>query len=330
MKIAVIGVTGLVGRTMVKTLEESRFFQNIEFVPAASPQSVGEKVDFNGKTFTILSVEDAIKARPHIALFSAGSHVSRMYAKQFTSEGTFVIDNSSAWRSDALVPLVVPQVNGQCLTRKSKIIANPNCSTIQLVMIASPLHDAYGIKRMVISTYQSVTGSGMKGVHQLESERRNLKADMCYPYPIDLNVIPQGGDFLDNGYTTEEMKLVNETRKILANNHLRITATVVRVPVLGGHSLSVNMEFEKDFDLTIVRDLLKRMPGVIIEDDPDSLVYPMPMFAYDRDEVFVGRIRRDESNPNSLNMWIVADNLRKGAATNAVQIAEHIITHEII
>jgi aspartate-semialdehyde dehydrogenase len=330
MKIAIIGVTGLVGRTMLKVLEESRFFSNIELVPVASRNSIGQNVSFNGRSYTIRSIDEALTARPHIALFSAGSRVSLEYARLFSSEGTFVIDNSSAWRNDALVPLVVPEVNGSSLSRKSKIVANPNCSTIQLVMILAPLHKAYTAKRLVISTYQSVTGSGMKGVHQLENERKSQRGEMFYPYPIDLNIIPQGGDFLDNGYTSEEMKLVHETRKILNQSDLRITSTVVRVPVFGGHSESVNIEFERDFDLSIVRDLLKQMPGVVVEDDPESLVYPMPMYAYDRDEVCVGRIRRDESNPNTLNLWIVADNLRKGAATNAVQIAEYFITHEII
>lgn len=330
MKIAIIGATGLVGRTMIKVLEESRFFRNIELVPVASHNSVGNSVDFSGKKYTIVGIDEALKLRPHIALFSAGSRISLDYAKKFATEGTFVIDNSSAWRSDALVPLVVPEINGDCLSRKSKIIANPNCSTIQLVMVLHPLDNAYTAKRVIVSTYQSVTGSGMKGVYQLENERKNFKGEMYYPYPIDLNVIPQGGSFLENGYTTEEMKLVNETRKILNNNSLRITATVVRVPVFGGHSESVNIEFQKDFDLSIVSDLLKQMPGVVVEDDPEAMVYPMPLYAYERDEVCVGRIRRDESNPNSLNLWIVADNLRKGAATNAVQIAEYLITHEII
>lgn len=330
MKIAIIGVTGLVGRTMLKVLEESRFFSNIELVPVASRNSLDQSINFNGRSYTIRSIDEALAARPHIALFSAGSRISLEYAHLFSSEGTFVIDNSSAWRNDPLVPLVVPEVNGDCLSRKSKIVANPNCSTIQLVMVLSPLHKVYTIKRVVVSTYQSVTGSGMKGVRQLENERKNQRGEMFYPYPIDLNVIPQGGDFLDNGYTTEEMKLINETRKILDESNLRITSTVVRVPVFGGHSESVNIEFEKDFDLSIVRDLLKQMPGVVVEDDPESLIYPMPMYAYDRDEVCVGRIRRDESNPKTLNLWIVADNLRKGAATNAMQIAEYFITHEII
>ena len=321
MKIALIGATGLVGQKMIQVLED-RKFPCSGFFPAASERSVGKPVQFMGDTYKVCSIEDAVKARPAIALFSAGARVSLQWAEAFARVGTFVIDNSSAWRMDADIPLVVPEVNGHVLSAGKKIIANPNCSTIQLVVSLAPLHRAFHIKRLVISTYQSVTGTGVAAVKQLDNERTGASGEMAYPHPIDLNCFPHGGTFEADGYTTEETKLVNETRKILEDNNIQVTATVVRIPVKGGHSESVNIEFYKGFDLDNVRDLLGKSPGLVVQDDPGNNQYPMPLYAMDKDDVFVGRIRRDNTVDNGLNIWVVSDNLRKGAATNAVQIAE--------
>ena len=324
MKIALVGATGLVGSVMLKVLEE-RGFGNCELIPAASARSVGKEVTFGGRQLKVVSVEDAIAQRPQYAIFSAGSAASLQYAPQFAEVGTTVIDNSSAWRSYEHIPLVVPEINIDVVSPADRIIANPNCSTIQMVLALAPLHRKYHIHRLVISTYQSVTGTGVKAVRQLNEERAGRPCEKAYPYEIDLNVLPHGGTFEPNGYTTEETKLVNETRKILGDNTIQITATVVRVPVFGGHSEAVNVEFDQDYDLAQVRQLLIDMPGVVVLDHPDRNEYPMPRFAKDKDEVFVGRLRRDFSQPNSLNMWIVADNLRKGAATNAIQIMQKLI-----
>lgn len=323
MKIALVGATGLVGGVMRKVLEE-RGFGQCEFIPAASVRSIGREIDFAGRKYLMVSVEDAIAAAPDIAIFSAGSGPSLQYAPQFAAKGTVVIDNSSAWRSDPNIPLVVPEINGDVIKATDKIIANPNCSTIQMVMALCPLHKKYGIKRLVISTYQSVTGTGMKAVNQLMKERAGESCERAYPYQIDMNLFPHGGTFEDNGYTTEEIKLVNETRKILRDNDIQITATVVRVPVTGGHSEAVNVELRQDFNLDDVNELMRNMPGLQLQDDPTHNIYPMPMWAEGKDDVFVGRIRRDFSQPNTLNLWVVGDNLRKGAATNAVQIAEFV------
>ena len=309
---------------MLKVLEE-RGFGNCELIPAASARSVGKEVTFGGRQLKVVSVEDAIAQRPQYAIFSAGSAASLQYAPQFAEVGTTVIDNSSAWRSYEHIPLVVPEINIDVVSPADRIIANPNCSTIQMVLALAPLHRQYHIHRLVISTYQSVTGTGVKAVRQLNEERAGRSCEKAYPYEIDLNVLPHGGTFEPNGYTTEETKLVNETRKILGDNTIQITATVVRVPVFGGHSEAVNVEFDQDYDLAQVHQLLTDMPGVVVLDNPDRNEYPMPRFAKDKDEVFVGRLRRDFSQPNSLNMWIVADNLRKGAATNAIQIMQKLI-----
>jgi aspartate-semialdehyde dehydrogenase len=309
---------------MLKVLEE-RGFGNCELIPAASARSVGKEVTFGGRQLKVVSVEDAIAQRPQYAIFSAGSAASLQYAPQFAEVGTTVIDNSSAWRSYEHIPLVVPEINIDVVSPADRIIANPNCSTIQMVLALAPLHRQYHIHRLVISTYQSVTGTGVKAVRQLNEERAGRPCEKAYPYEIDLNVLPHGGTFEPNGYTTEETKLVNETRKILGDNTIQITATVVRVPVFGGHSEAVNVEFDQDYDLAQVRQLLTDMPGVVVLDNPDRNEYPMPRFAKDKDEVFVGRLRRDFSQPNSLNMWVVADNLRKGAATNAIQIMQKLI-----
>jgi len=321
MVLALIGATGLVGEVMMRVLEERNFPVNT-FIPCASARSVGREVSFRGKAHQVRSVEDGLAARPDIALFSAGSAISKQYAEAFAKAGCVVIDNSSAWRGDPTVPLVVPEVNPHTVTKDTRIIANPNCSTIQMVVPLAPLHRTYGIRRLVISTYQSVTGTGVKAVKQLQDERAGKQGEKAYPHPIDLNCFPHGGDFLDNGYTAEEMKLVHETRKILEAKDIRITATVVRIPVMGGHSEAVNLELEKDFILEEVRHLLEQTPGVVVQDDPATNTYPMPRLVEGRDEVYVGRIRRDPSVPNGLDLWIVADNLRKGAAVNAVQIAE--------
>jgi len=323
MKVAVVGATGLVGTKMLQVLSE-RNFPVTELLPVASEKSVGKEVEFKGKKYKVVGMADAIKAKPAVAIFSAGGGTSLEWAPKFAEAGITVIDNSSAWRMDPGKPLVVPEINADILTANDKIIANPNCSTIQMVVALNPLHKKYGIKRVVVSTYQSVTGTGVKAVTQLQNERKGIQGEMAYKYPIDLNVIPQIDVFLDNGYTKEEMKMVNETKKIMRDDSIRVTATTVRIPVMGGHSESVNIEFNKDFDLHEVKDLLSHAPGLVLVDDPANAKYPMPMDAHEKDEVFVGRLRRDESNPNTLNCWIVSDNLRKGAATNAVQIAEYL------
>ncbi|GAB2672225.1 aspartate-semialdehyde dehydrogenase [Flavihumibacter cheonanensis] len=323
MKVAVVGATGLVGTKMLQVLAE-RNFPVTELIPVASEKSVGKEVEYQGKKYKVVSMTDAIAAKPAVALFSAGGSTSLEWAPKFAAAGITVIDNSSAWRMDPTKPLVVPELNADILTATDKIIANPNCSTIQMVVALNPLHKKYGIKRLVVSTYQSVTGTGVKAVDQLMNERNGIQGEMAYKYPIDLNVIPQIDVFLDNGYTKEEMKMVNETKKIMRDDAIRVTATTVRIPVMGGHSESVNVEFAQDFDLNEVRSLLSSAPGVVLVDDPANAQYPMPKDAHEKDEVFVGRLRRDESQPNTLNMWIVSDNLRKGAATNAVQIAEYL------
>src|SRR6201996_9223772 len=321
MKVAVVGATGLVGTKMLQVLEE-RNFPVTELIPVASEKSVGKQVTFKGKQFKVVSVDTAIGMKPDLALFSAGGSTSLVDAPRFAEVGTTVVDNSSAWRMDPTKKLVVPEVNADVLTAEDKIIANPNCSTIQMVVALKPLHDKYKIKRIVVSTYQSVTGTGVKAVDQLFNERKGIDGPKAYPYQIDLNVLPHIDVFTDNGYTKEEMKMIKETQKIMGDDSIKVTATTVRIPVMGGHSESVNIEFEKEFDLNEVKDLLSKAPGVIVVDDVANLKYPMPLDAHDKDEVFVGRIRRDETQPNTLNCWIVSDNLRKGAATNAVQIAE--------
>ena len=329
MKVAVVGATGLVGTKMMEVLLE-RNFPLSELIPVASEKSVGKEIVYNGKKFKVVGMQTAIDMKPNVALFSAGGSTSLEWAPKFAAAGITVIDNSSAWRMDASKKLVVPEINAKELSATDKIIANPNCSTIQMVVALNPLHKKYNIKRVVVSTYQSVTGTRVKAVTQLMNERNGIKGEMAYPYTIDLNVIPQIDVFLDNGYTKEEMKMVNETKKIMGDDSIRLTATTVRIPVMGGHSESVNIEFANDFDLNEVRTLLQNAPGVIVVDDIKNLKYPMPMDAHNKDEVFVGRIRRDESNPNTLNMWIVSDNLRKGAATNAIQIAEYLVTQKLI
>jgi aspartate-semialdehyde dehydrogenase len=328
MKIAVVGATGLVGTKMIQVLEE-RNFNISEFIPVASERSVGKEVSYKGKKYKVVGMQTAIDMKPSIALFSAGGGTSLEWAPKFAAAGITVIDNSSAWRMDETKKLIVPEINAEQLTATDKIIANPNCSTIQMVVALNPLHKKYNIQRVVVSTYQSVTGTGVKAVEQLMNERQGVKGAMAYAYPIDLNVIPQIDVFTDNGYTKEEMKMVNETKKIMDKN-IRVTATTVRIPVMGGHSESVNVQFENEFDLNEVRALLKAAPGVILVDDVSNLKYPMPMDAHDKDEVFVGRLRRDETQPKTLNMWIVSDNLRKGAATNAVQIAEYLIANKLV
>ena len=325
MKIAVVGATGLVGSVMLKVLEE-KGFANEEIIAAASQKSVGKKIGFSSRELTVVSVQQAVDSDCDYAIFSAGSKVSKQYAPEFAAKGTTVIDNSSCWRMDNNVPLVVPEINIDAVKDSDRIIANPNCSTIQMVLALTPLHKRYGIKRLVISTYQSVTGTGVKAVKQLDMEEQGLDCERAYPYNIYRNVLPHGGDFLDNNYTTEEMKLVNETRKILSDDTIRITATVARVPVTGGHSESVNVEFIKPFDINEVRMLLSTYPGIVLLDNPQNNEYPRPVISEGKDEVFVGRLRRDESIENGLNMWIVSDNLRKGAATNAVQIMEKLIS----
>ena len=324
MKIAVVGATGLVGAVMMRVLEE-RNFPVTEFIPVASERSKGQEVTFRDKSYSVVTPSDALGLRPDIALFSAGGDASKEWAPRFAEVGTTVIDNSSAWRMDENVPLVVPEVNGSGLSKDHKIIANPNCSTIQLVMILAPLHRLYGIRRVIVSTYQSVTGTGKKAVDQLEGERCGEKVEQTYPYPIDLNAIPHCDVFLDNDYTKEEMKLMHESRKIMGVPELALTATAVRLPVKGGHSEAVNIEFETDFDLDLIKRTLNETPGVVLQDQPEFNKYPMPRFAEGRDEVFVGRLRRDTSCRKALNLFIVADNLRKGAATNAVQIAELLV-----
>ena len=329
MKVAVVGATGLVGTVMLKVLDE-RNFPVTELIPVASEKSVGKEIDFKGKKYKVHSMQQAIDAKPAIALFSAGGGTSLEWAPKFAVAGITVIDNSSAWRMNTANKLVVPEVNANVLTATDKIIANPNCSTIQLVVVLNPLHKKYKIKRVVVSTYQSVTGTGVKAVAQLNNERVGTKGEMAYKYPIDLNVIPQIDVFTDNGYTKEEMKMVNETKKIMGDNSIALTATTVRIPVMGGHSESVNIEFENEFDVKDIFEIMKNTEGVILQDDIANQIYPMPMNAHNRDEVFVGRIRRDESQPKTLNLWVVADNLRKGAATNAVQIAEHLMKNKLV
>ncbi|MCF8425785.1 MAG: aspartate-semialdehyde dehydrogenase [Bacteroidia bacterium] len=329
MKVAVVGATGMVGTVMLRVLAE-RNFPITELIPVASQKSVGKTIEFKGKSYAIHSLEDAIAAKPDIALFSAGGGTSLEWAPKFAEVGTFVIDNSSAWRMDANKKLVVPEINGGVLTASDKIIANPNCSTIQMVLVLQPLHQKYKINRVVVSTYQSVTGTGVKAVQQMENERNGVQGEMAYAYPIDRNAIPQIDVFLDNGYTKEEMKMVNETKKIIGDDSIKLTSTCVRIPVMGGHSESVNITFENDFDLEEVIGILNQTDGIIVQNDNSKALYPMPLTAHDKDEVFVGRIRRDESAPKSLNLWIVADNLRKGAATNAVQIAEYLVQQKIV
>jgi aspartate-semialdehyde dehydrogenase len=322
MKTAVVGATGMVGRTMMKVLED-RNFPVTELIPAASAKSVGREVIFNGKPVKVVSVMEAVEARPEFAIFSAGASTSKEWAPAFAANGTVVIDNSSAWRMDEKVPLIVPEINSSVIKKGDRIIANPNCSTIQMVMALAPLHKAYKIKRIVVATYQSVTGTGVKAVEQMENERRGITGEMVYPHRIDMNCFPFGGSWLPSGYTTEEQKLVDETRKILGDHSIQVTATVVRIPVVGGHSEAVNVEFEKEYDLDDVRSLLGKFPGVVVYDTPSEHKYPMPILAHNRDEVFVGRLRRDFSKEKCLNLWIVSDNIRKGAATNAIQIAEY-------
>lgn len=329
MKIAVVGVTGMVGTVMLKVLEE-RNLDITQLIPVASEKSVGTEITFNGKQVKVVSMQDAIDMKPEIALFSAGGGVSLENAPKFAAVGTTVIDNSSAWRMEADKKLIVPEINADQLTTSDKIIANPNCSTIQLVMALAPLHKKYGIKRLVISTYQSITGTGVKAVQQLENEYTGAKGEMAYPYQIHRNALPHCDVFEENGYTKEELKLVRETQKILDDKTIAVTATAVRIPVVGGHSESVNVEFHNDFTESEVRAILAATPGVTVQDNPDVNLYPMPLMAHGKDDVFVGRIRRDHSAPNALNMWIVADNLRKGAATNAVQIAEYLIKNQLV
>ena len=324
MKVAVVGATGLVGSKLLQVLAE-RSFPVSELIPVASERSVGKTVLYKGATYKVVSMSEAIALKPALALFSAGGNTSLEWAPKFAEAGITVIDNSSAWRMNPANKLVVPEVNADVLTSDDKIIANPNCSTIQLVVALQPLHKVYSIKRVVVSTYQSVTGTGVKAVDQLMGERAGTPVDKAYKYQIDLNVIPQIDVFMDNGYTKEEMKMVNETRKIMGDDHIRLTSTTVRIPVMGGHSESVNVEFEKEFDLEEVKQLLAASPGIIVQDDIANQIYPMPLWAHEKDEVFIGRLRRDESQPYTLNMWIVSDNLRKGAATNAVQIAEYLV-----
>jgi aspartate-semialdehyde dehydrogenase len=327
MKVAVVGATGLVGSTMLRTLEE-RNFPVTELIPVASEKSKGKQVSFKGKQYTVVTLQEAVDMRPDIALFSAGGTTSLEWAEAFAAVGTYVIDNSSAWRMHPDKKLIVPEVNASSLTKEDRVIANPNCSTIQMVVVLKPLHDKYRIKRVIVSTYQSVTGSGQKGVDHLLAERNNTTAAPFYPHAIDLNVLPHIDVFQENGYTKEEMKMILETQKIMGDQSIKVSATTVRVPVMGGHSESVNIEFEKDFDLTELRNLLSGSPGIIVQDDPANNLYPMPLHAFGKDEVFVGRLRRDHSQEKTLNGWIVADNLRKGAATNAVQIAEYIVSQK--
>jgi aspartate-semialdehyde dehydrogenase len=330
MKIAVVGATGLVGGEILKVLEE-RNFPVTELIPVASERSIGSKITFKGQEFTVVGYETAIAAQPAIAIFSAGGSTSLALAPKFAEAGIAVIDNSSAWRMDPTKKLVVPEINAHTLTKADKIIANPNCSTIQMVVVLNPLHQKYKIKRVVVSTYQSVTGTGKAAVDQLFAERKgDDSVAKVYPYPIDLNVLPHIDVFLDNGYTKEEMKMTNETKKIMMDDSIAVTATTVRIPTVGGHSEAVNVEFENEFELSDIYEILGQAEGVVIQDDPANKIYPMPLTAHGKDETFVGRIRRDETQPKTLNMWIVADNLRKGAATNAVQIAEYLVKNGLV
>jgi aspartate-semialdehyde dehydrogenase len=328
MKTAVVGATGMVGQTMIKVLEE-RNFPVTQLIPAASEKSVGKEIMFRGKAVKVVSVQDAVDAKPEFAIFSAGAGTSRDWAPVFAKNGTVVIDNSSFWRMYNEVPLIVPEINSHVIKKGDRIIANPNCSTIQMVMALAPLHRKYKIKRLVVATYQSVTGTGVKAVAQMENERAGIKGEMAYAHPIDKNCFPHGGSFQPDGYTTEEQKLIDETRKILEDSSIMVTATVVRIPVVGGHSEAVNIEFENEFEIEAVKKLIADFPGVVIYDDPSKNEYPMPLMAHNRDEVFVGRIRRDLSKDKCLNLWIVSDNIRKGAATNAVQIAEYMSANKL-
>ena len=329
MKVAVVGATGMVGEVMRQVLAE-RNFPLTEFIPVASERSVGKEIDFNGKNYKVVGLQTAVEMKPDIAIFSAGGGTSLDWAPKFAEVGTVVVDNSSAWRMDPTKKLVVPEINASELTKEDKIIANPNCSTIQLVLALAPLHEKYKMKRVVVSTYQSVSGTGVKAVQQLENEINGIKGEMAYPYPISRNALPHCDVFEENGYTKEEMKLAREPQKIFNDRTFSITATAVRIPTSGGHSESVNVEFENDFDLQDVRKLLSQTSGVVVQDNTDTNTYPMPIYANGKDDVFVGRIRRDETQPNTLNMWIVADNLRKGAATNAVQIAEYLVENNLV
>ena len=329
MKVAVVGATGMVGEVMLQVLAE-RNFPVTELIPVASEKSVGKEITWKGNTYKVVGLATAVEMKPEIALFSAGGDTSKEWAPRFAAAGTTVIDNSSAWRMDVTKKLVVPEINASVLTKEDKIIANPNCSTIQMVMALAPLHQKYGIKRIVVSTYQSITGTGVKAVQQLENEYKGIHGDMAYKYPIHRNAIPQCDVFEENGYTKEEMKLVSETQKILGNEAIQVTATTIRIPDLGGHSEAVNVEFTNEFDVNELRSLLHHTPGVTVQDNLDTYTYPMPIYAEGKDDVFVGRIRRDESQPNTLNMWIVADNLRKGAATNTIQIAEYLVANSLV
>ncbi|WP_298237300.1 aspartate-semialdehyde dehydrogenase [uncultured Algibacter sp.] len=329
MKVAVVGATGMVGEVMLKVLEE-RNFPVTELIPVASQRSVGKIVNYKGTDFKVVGLETAVSMRPDIALFSTGGSTSLEWAPKFAEVGTTVVDNSSAWRMDPTKKLVVPEINANELTKEDKIIANPNCSTIQLVMALNPLHKKYKMKRVVVSTYQSVSGTGIKAVRQLENEIAGVDGEMAYPYPIGRNALPHCDVFEENGYTKEEMKLAREPQKIMNDRTFSVSATAVRIPTAGGHSESVNVEFENDFDLSDVRELLSQTPGVVVQDNTDTNTYPMPIYAHEKDDVFVGRIRRDETQPNTLNMWIVADNLRKGAATNTIQIAEYLIENKLV
>lgn len=329
MKVAVVGATGMVGEIMLKVLAE-RNFPVTELIPVASEKSVGKELGWNGKSYKVVGLQTAVEMRPDIALFSAGGETSLEWAPKFAEVGTTVIDNSSAWRMDPTKKLVVPEINAFELTKEDKIIANPNCSTIQMVMTLAPLHTKYKIKRVVVSTYQSITGTGVKAVQQLENEYNGVKGEMAYPYPIHRNAIPQCDVFEENGYTKEEMKLVRETQKILNDKTIAVTATAIRIPVVGGHSEAVNVQFENDYELNEVRQILHNTPGITLQDNLDTKTYPMPIYAEGKDDVFVGRLRRDESQPNTINMWIVADNLRKGAATNTIQIAEYLVANQLV
>jgi aspartate-semialdehyde dehydrogenase len=329
MKVAVVGATGMVGEIMLKVLAE-RKFPISELILVASEKSVGKQMTFEGKTYTVVGMQTAVDMKADIALFSAGGDTSLAWAPKFAAAGTTVIDNSSAWRMDVSKKLVVPEINANSLTKDDKIIANPNCSTIQMVLALAPLHDKYKIKRVVVSTYQSITGTGVKAVRQLENEYAGIQGDMAYKYPIHRNAIPQCDSFEENGYTKEEMKLVRETQKILNDKTIAVTATAVRVPIVGGHSEAVNIAFDNDFEVSDIRNILHHTSGIVVQDNLDTFTYPMPMYAEGKNEVFVGRIRRDESQANTLNMWIVADNLRKGAATNAVQIAEYLVANSLV
>ena len=329
MKLAIVGATGMVGEVMLQVLSE-RNFPITELIPVASARSVGKKIDFKERSFKVVGLSDAVSMRPDIALFSAGGETSMEWAPKFADQGTVVIDNSSAWRMDPSKKLIIPEINADILTKEDKIIANPNCSTIQMLMALAPLKNKYGIKRIVVSTYQSITGTGVKAVQQLENEYNNVEGPMAYPYPIHRNALPHCDDFMNNGYTKEEMKLLNETHKIFGDESIGVTATAIRIPVVGGHSESVNVQLKREFELNDVRKLLYDSPGIIVQDNPETNSYPMPIYSEGKDEVFVGRVRRDFSQENSLNLWVVSDNLRKGAATNTIQIAEYLINKDYI